>query len=880
MTYAHTLLWKQAFGERPDDIHKEQRELLRVAYIALRKRAEALVADISSDLRQYTIHDITHLDALWGVASEIVGPDFVITPTEAFILGASFLLHDAGMCVAAYPGGLEEIKSHRLWSTTLRKFAKNFEAPTQSEISVTVQDLLRAEHANRAQDLLNTEWRSPIGSRYFLIDDVDLRQKFANAVGEISASHWWSHDKLAANLDRILPAPPPFPTEWRADLLKLASILRVSDAAHIDERRAPGFIWALRNSALGEASNVHWLFQNRLTQPERRDDALHYSSTSDFNPSEAEAWWLANDTLRMINRELNSTDVLLADLRGADLRLAARRVANVESTATMVNSLRVRDWIPIDTNIKISDVPHLIRSLGGRALYGTNKKVPLRELLQNAADAIRLKAEVLPNFPLGLGRIEVHVGKDEQGVFLQVTDNGIGMTREIISGPFLDFGNSGWSSDPVFLDYAATDPQKLGMIGKFGIGFFSTFMLGDRVQVVTRRFDRAFQDTLVLTFSGGVGRRPILRQALNSEWLTEGGTSVKVWIKDASDSLDNLFGKSSRESLPNVCEQQFPLSEIAIHTTVLGQTKVISSVDWNEMSAEKLLKRINATSDLPDFIKPFLNNIRPIYDSAKHVIGRAFVAPTSFDAHIGEYFQEFYCNGVVTSRGMFVCDMDGIYGVIEGDVEAANRFSARPKPTREEFHRWLNEQSALLSIMSMPPKYQLSCASVIYRLGGETNGLGICQSGAVTMSTGQLREFLSVHRDLTIVQSYQTENIAEVNPRARLLESVVTVPMNVNTIFSKHVRAEYEYERYLKGEDDLETYLRDDLANLVLRLAGECWNLDEKVICALRVGSFNDKPLSSKIVIARTERNEEIKGFGTYLFKGMTVNDLKFAAEA
>jgi hypothetical protein len=153
MAYVHTTLWKRAFGDLPNDIHKEQRELLRAAYVALRKRAEALVANISADLRQYTIHDITHLDALWGIASELVGPNFDLTPTEGFILGASFLLHDAGMCVAAYPGGFEELKTHRLWPSTLRKFAKNPESPLENEISAAVADLLRMEHANRARDI-------------------------------------------------------------------------------------------------------------------------------------------------------------------------------------------------------------------------------------------------------------------------------------------------------------------------------------------------------------------------------------------------------------------------------------------------------------------------------------------------------------------------------------------------------------------------------------------------------------------------------------------------------------------------------------------------------------------------------------------------------
>ena len=94
---------------------------------------------------------------------------------------------------------------------------------------------------------------------------------------------------------------------------------------------------------------LHWTFQNRLTQPERRGDALYYSSTSDFDLIEAEAWWLAFDTLQGTDDELRRTDVLLADTRAQTHRFAAKRVANVESARTAVSSIQVRAWIPIDT---------------------------------------------------------------------------------------------------------------------------------------------------------------------------------------------------------------------------------------------------------------------------------------------------------------------------------------------------------------------------------------------------------------------------------------------------------------------------------------------------------------------------------------------------
>jgi hypothetical protein len=50
----------------------------------------------------YTVHDLTHADALWETASLVTGPDVELNPAEGFVLGAAFLFHDAAMGLAAY----------------------------------------------------------------------------------------------------------------------------------------------------------------------------------------------------------------------------------------------------------------------------------------------------------------------------------------------------------------------------------------------------------------------------------------------------------------------------------------------------------------------------------------------------------------------------------------------------------------------------------------------------------------------------------------------------------------------------------------------------------------------------------------------------------
>lgn len=209
MNFLESTLWSETFeaaDKNDSDILK-----LKSAYLNMRELAGYLVSEISADLRQYTVHDITHLDALWGIASEIVGTGFSLTPTEAYVLGGAFLLHDAGMCLAAYPGGMSEIYKKPSWRTTLKQNAVDADFPTPPEISKSVIDFIRNEHAIRAQELPFLTWEAPDGTTRTLIEDGDLRHKFGNLIGTVAASHWWSPEKLARTLNKVIPAPPPFP---------------------------------------------------------------------------------------------------------------------------------------------------------------------------------------------------------------------------------------------------------------------------------------------------------------------------------------------------------------------------------------------------------------------------------------------------------------------------------------------------------------------------------------------------------------------------------------------------------------------------------------------------------------------------------------------
>jgi len=121
------------------------------------------------------------------------------------------------------------------------------------------------------------------------------------------------------------------------------------------------------------------------------------------------------------------------------------------------------------------------------SLY-TKKEIFLRELISNAADAIdklRFKALTEPGLTEGDADYKIRLSADKEAGTLTISDNGLGMTREQIVE---DLGTIARSGTKAFIENLkkanATDRPEL--IGQFGVGFYSAYMVADRVTVISR----------------------------------------------------------------------------------------------------------------------------------------------------------------------------------------------------------------------------------------------------------------------------------------------------------------------------------------------------------------------------------------------------------
>ena len=161
-----------------------------------------------------------------------------------------------------------------------------------------------------------------------------------------------------------------------------------------------------------------------------------------------------------------------------------------------------------------------------------NREIAIRELISNASDAldkfrfISLTDEsAKDDQPL-----EIRLEPDSENRILAITDNGVGMTHdELIE----NIGTIAHSGSLDFLSKAAGDQkEEVSLIGKFGVGFYSAFMLADKVEVLTRSYQ---DETGYKWESDGTGSFTIETQA-----DLQRGTSIRLHLrKDLDEYTDD-----------------------------------------------------------------------------------------------------------------------------------------------------------------------------------------------------------------------------------------------------------------------------------------------------------------------------------------------------
>ncbi|MCK9381474.1 MAG: molecular chaperone HtpG [Sulfuritalea sp.] len=202
------------------------------------------------------------------------------------------------------------------------------------------------------------------------------------------------------------------------------------------------------------------------------------------------------------------------------------------------------------------------------SLY-SNREIFLRELISNASDACdKLRFEALHNAALfeGDSDFRIRVSFDKDAKTLTIADNGVGMSREEV---IANLGTIAKSGTREFFSQLSGDQQKdASLIGQFGVGFYSSFIVADRVTVLTRRAGLEANQG-VRWESEGAGDFTIEMTDLAAR-----GTEITLHLKEGQDDL--LSGWKLR-------------SVIRKYSDHIVQPIVMKKEEWNQEKNEQVV---------------------------------------------------------------------------------------------------------------------------------------------------------------------------------------------------------------------------------------------------------------------------------------------------
>ncbi|ELI8117910.1 molecular chaperone HtpG [Yersinia enterocolitica] len=229
------------------------------------------------------------------------------------------------------------------------------------------------------------------------------------------------------------------------------------------------------------------------------------------------------------------------------------------------------------------------------SLY-SNKEIFLRELISNASDAadkLRFRALSHPELFEGDGELRVHLSFDKEKRTLTLSDNGIGMSREEVID---NLGTIAKSGTKAFLESIGSDQAKDSqLIGQFGVGFYSAFIVADKVTVRTRAAG-APADAGVFWESAGEGDYTIADITKEDR-----GTEITLHLREGEDEyLDNWRLRSVISKYSD---------HIALPVEIESKNEEDGTVTWEKINKAQALWTRGKAEITDDEYKAFYKHI-------------------------------------------------------------------------------------------------------------------------------------------------------------------------------------------------------------------------------------------------------------------------------
>lgn len=342
------------------------------------------------------------------------------------------------------------------------------------------------------------------------------------------------------------------------------------------------------------------------------------------------------------------------------------------------------------------------------------------------------------------------------------------MSQKVLIGPLIDFGNSFWNSALAGEEFPGLKGRQVKTAGKFGIGFFSVFLLGDNVKVVSKRYDAARSETKVLEFPH-LARRPLLRRAEPGEALGDFSTRVVVELSDdellepgSFRSDRRPFGGGYHPSISGRLLRMIVALDVRVRMFVEDELVWDHDPDWSNVPSEVFLRELFAESDPADLaglVKDFADRLMLIGDG--EIVGRAaldfgratdgyavsvdgFASPSFRGDRFGSSWGDW---NQPSLRGSYY---RGVVGVVLGRTDDASRKTAVAEVSDDVIGRWATEQVKLIPKQRFKPDQLVSLAHLVLDLGGDPLDLPCAYIGGDFVEMKFIRDWLNRSEEVIV----------------------------------------------------------------------------------------------------------------------------------
>lgn len=509
----------------------------------VRDQVEEILSQIGKCgfFEEYTIHNIHHIDEMLRIIEWLI-PDCTkkkMTSAEWLMLTLSVYFHDLGMVVTKEEYEKRNNSSFSVYKEQVLKEMGNteyIEYVRKQDDHFLYQEFVRENHAKRISQWISDNLDIELGEVSTIkgiVKDIlqNLDDMFRIDLAMICESHHKDDidDFTKYRVNNVYGNDG----QERVNLNYIAIILRIADLLHITKDRTPSLTRRIINVS-NPFSVVEWEKQRavRAVQPKaKRDEEENINEelekdtieiTAYFQGAEtAEAYFGLSSYLQYTRKELQRCNEIVEKSQKKEgtigYKFPWREIDESRITVIGFETKKLQFTIAQE---------NILQLLVGHTLYN-DSSVVVRELVQNAIDAVRLQNQYELKKGDKITKGKIQIDWDEAKRELCFWDNGTGMTMFDVENFLLKVGASKYRDDTIkkqFPDFCS--------ISHFGIGILTCFMVANDIDIVTNSEEQSDVNCISLRKVNG---SYLLRRINKSEVdkrIRSHGTMVKLYVRN------------------------------------------------------------------------------------------------------------------------------------------------------------------------------------------------------------------------------------------------------------------------------------------------------------------------------------------------------------